>query len=253
MADAGFPVYLVEREPSIGGHMAQFDKTFPTLDCAACILTPQDGRGRQHPNITLLTWSEVEEVTGYVGNFTVKIRQKARYVDTDLCTGCGICQEKCPAKVVDDVFEAGIGYRKAIYTPFPQAVPRFPVIDRDNCTYFEQRQVQGLREVLPDRTPSTSTSRTRIVELEVGNIILATGFEPLRRAARRAVRLRPAAERLHEPGVRAAVQRRRPDQRQDRPARRRDRAEDGGASSTASAAATATTTPTARPSAACRA
>jgi len=101
IADAGDHVYLVEREPSIGGHMAQFDKTFPTLDCSACILTPKMVSAGNHKNITLLTWSEVEKVDGYVGNFTVTIRKKARYVDESLCTGCGVCQEKCPKKVVD--------------------------------------------------------------------------------------------------------------------------------------------------------
>jgi heterodisulfide reductase subunit A len=87
--------------------MAQFDKTFPTLDCAACILTPKMVDGGSHPNITLLTWSEVTKVEGYVGNFTVTVRKKARYVNTELCTGCGVCQEKCPKKVMDEVFEAG--------------------------------------------------------------------------------------------------------------------------------------------------
>src|SRR3990172_760293 len=125
IADAGFPVYLVEREPSIGGHMSQFDKTFPTLDCAACILTPRMVSAGSHPHITLLTWSEVERVDGYVGNFTVTIRKKARYVNTELCPGCGICQEKCPKRIIDNVYEAGLGYRKAIYTPFPQAVPKY--------------------------------------------------------------------------------------------------------------------------------
>src|SRR5512136_89497 len=115
VADAGYHVYLVEREPSIGGHMAQFDKTFPTLDCSACILTPKMFNVGQHENITLLSYAEVEEVTGFVGSFSARIRQKPRYVDTSLCTGCGICQEKCPKKVVDEVFEAGLGYRKAVY------------------------------------------------------------------------------------------------------------------------------------------
>src|SRR3990172_1595652 len=138
IADGGFPVYMVEREPSIGGHMSQFDKTFPTLDCAACILTPRMVSVGTHPNITLLTWSEVTRVDGYVGNFTVTIRKKARCVNLELCTGCGICQEKCPKKVIDEVYEAGLGYRKAVYTPFPQAVPKYPVLDTDNCIYFEK-------------------------------------------------------------------------------------------------------------------
>src|SRR5512145_2922810 len=136
IADAGFPVYMVEREPSIGGHMSQFDKTFPTLDCSACILTPKMVSVGGHPNVSLFTYSEVEHVEGYVGNFTVTIRKKARCVTTELCTGCGICWEKCPKKVIDDVYEAGLGFRKAVYTPFPQAVPKFPVIDQPNCTYF---------------------------------------------------------------------------------------------------------------------
>ena len=177
IADAGFPVHLVEREPSIGGHMAQFDKTFPTLDCAACILTPKMVTAGSHPNITLHTWSEVTDVKGYVGNFTVTVRHRARYIDTDLCTGCGICQEKCPAKVVDEVFEAGIGYRKAIYTPFPQAVPRFPVIDRDNCIYFERGTCKACVKFCPTGAIDLE-QKDEDVELQVGNIVLATGFEP---------------------------------------------------------------------------
>jgi heterodisulfide reductase subunit A len=176
IADAGFPVHLVEREPSIGGHMAQFDKTFPTLDCAACILTPKMVTAGSHPNVTLHTWSEVTDVSGYVGNFTVKVLHRPRYVDTDLCTGCGICEEKCPAKVVDARFEAGIGYRKAIYRPFPQAVPKFPVLDPDTCTYFERGTCKACEKLCPpaairfDQQPEEVT-------LQVGNIVLATGFE----------------------------------------------------------------------------
>ena len=136
IADAGFHVYLVEKEPSIGGHMSQFDKTFPTLDCSACILTPKMVQVGNHPNITLLTWSEVTKVDGYVGSFDVTINKKARYVNTDTCTGCGICWEKCPKKVLDEVYEVGMANRKAVYTPFPQAVPKYPVIDAVNCTYF---------------------------------------------------------------------------------------------------------------------
>src|SRR5450759_4617175 len=108
IADSGHPVYLVERQPTIGGHMAQFDKTFPTLDCSACILTPKMFAVGQHPNITLMTWSEVEKVEGFVGNFTVQVRKRARKVNTELCNGCMFCQEKCPKKVVDDEFEVGL-------------------------------------------------------------------------------------------------------------------------------------------------
>lgn len=176
IADAGFPVYLVEREPSIGGHMAQFDKTFPTMDCSACILTPKMVSAGSHPNITLMTWSEVEKVDGYVGNFTVTVRQKARKVDTELCTGCGICQEKCPKKVIDDVFEAGLGYRKAIYTPFPQAVPKFPVIDVENCTYYLKGTCKACEKFCATEAIDFD-QQDKVVSVQVGNIILATGYD----------------------------------------------------------------------------
>jgi heterodisulfide reductase subunit A len=176
IADAGYHVYLVEREPSIGGHMAQFDKTFPTLDCSACILTPKMFSAGTHPNITLLTWSEVEKVDGFIGNFTIKIRQKARKVKTDLCTGCGICEQKCPKKVVDNVFEAGMGYRKAVYTPFPQAVPKYPVMDVQNCTFFQKGTCKACEKFCPTGAIDFKQEDT-FVTVNVGNIILATGFD----------------------------------------------------------------------------
>jgi heterodisulfide reductase subunit A len=176
IADAGYPVYLVEREPSLGGHMAQFDKTFPTLDCSACILTPKMVQAGNHPNITLFTWSEVEKVDGYVGNFAVTIRKRARYINEELCTGCGICQEKCPKKVIDDVFEAGLGYRKAVYTPFPQAVPNYPVIDAPNCTYFIKGTCKACEKFCPTDAIDFN-QEDEILTLEVGNIILATGYD----------------------------------------------------------------------------
>ncbi|MFH1186363.1 MAG: CoB--CoM heterodisulfide reductase iron-sulfur subunit A family protein [Chloroflexota bacterium] len=178
IADAGFHVCLVEREPSIGGHMAQFDKTFPTLDCSACILTPKMVQVGTHPNITLMTWSEVEKVDGYVGSFTATVRKKARYVNTDSCTGCGICWEKCPKKVVDTVFEAGLGNRKAIYTPFAQAVPRYPVIDVENCTYFKNGKCKACQLFCPTEPNSIVFDQTdELVEVKAGNIILATGYD----------------------------------------------------------------------------
>jgi len=176
IADAGYPVYLVEREPSIGGHMAQFDKTFPTLDCAACILTPKMVTAGVHEKIKLFTWSEVESVSGYVGNFTVTIRQKARYVITDLCTGCGICQEKCPKKIIDTEYEAGLGYRKAVYTPFPQAVPKYPVIDKPNCTYFQKGTCKACEKFCPTNAIDF-TQKDELITVQVGNIILATGYD----------------------------------------------------------------------------
>ncbi len=176
IADAGYHVYLVEREPSIGGHMAQFDKTFPTLDCSACILTPKMVQVGTHPNITLLTWSEVEKVDGFVGNFTVTVRKKARKIIEELCTGCGICQEKCPKKVIDDVYEAGLGYRKAVYTPFPQAVPKYPVMDVPNCTYFEKGTCKACEKFCPTNAIDFK-QQDEILTLQVGAIVLATGYD----------------------------------------------------------------------------
>ncbi len=176
IADAGFPVYLVEREPSIGGHMAQFDKTFPTLDCSACILTPKMVDVGNHPNITLLTWSEVQKVDGYVGNFAVTIKKKPRYIKTEDCTGCGICWEKCPKKVVDNVFEAGMGNRKAVYVPFPQAVPKYPVIDDVNCTYYLKGTCKACEKFCPTNAIDFNQKAEEIT-VEVGNIILATGYD----------------------------------------------------------------------------
>ena len=176
LANGGKHVYLVERDSTIGGHMAQLDKTFPTLDCSACILTPRMVSAGNSPNITLLTWSEVTNVSGYVGNFTVTIRKKARYVNTDLCTGCGVCTEKCPKKVIDDNFEAGLGYRKAVYTAFPQAVPKYPVIDVENCTYFQKGTCKACEKFCPPGAIDFNQKDEEIT-VPVGNIILATGYQ----------------------------------------------------------------------------
>jgi heterodisulfide reductase subunit A len=176
LADAGYHVYLVERSPSIGGHMAQFDKTFPTLDCSACILTPKMSEAGQHENVTLLTYSELEEVTGSVGKFKAKIRKKARSVIEEKCTGCGACVDKCPRKIVDEEFEAGMGYRKAVYMPFPQAVPKIPVIDRDNCTWFQRGKCRVCEKMCQPEAIDYD-QQDEIVELDVGNIIMATGWD----------------------------------------------------------------------------
>ncbi|MDD4876388.1 MAG: CoB--CoM heterodisulfide reductase iron-sulfur subunit A family protein [Dehalococcoidales bacterium] len=175
IADSGNKVYLVERTPSVGGHMIQFDKTFPTLDCSACILTPKMTQVGSHPNIELITYSEVEEVSGFVGNFNVKIRKKARYVNADKCTGCKICQEKCPWKV-DSEFEVSMGKRKAIYVPFDQAVPNVPVIDTENCAYFKNGKCR-LCEKFCEVGAIDFEQKDELVDIEVGAIIVATGFE----------------------------------------------------------------------------
>ena len=138
LAEAGKHVYLVEREPCIGGQMAKFDKTFPTLDCAACILTPKMVQVGQHPNIELLTFSEVSGVSGYVGDFKVKVRRKPRYIDEELCTGCNLCVENCTWSGILSSFDHGLGTRPVVYKPFPQAVPGVPVIERSGtspCTF----------------------------------------------------------------------------------------------------------------------
>jgi len=176
LANGGHHVYLVERESSIGGHMAQWDKTFPTLDCAACILTPRMVEVGQHPNITLLTYSEVESVEGFLGNFKITVRKKARFVKEELCTGCAICEEKCPKKVLDEVFEAGLSNRKAIYLPFPQAVPKYPVIDVENCTYFVRGKCKACQIMCPPGAIDFE-QRDEILQIEVGNVILTTGYK----------------------------------------------------------------------------
>jgi len=174
-ASAGYETILLEREPSIGGRMAQLDKTFPTLDCSACILTPKMVDIAQNKNIKLLTYSELEEVSGFIGNFNVKIRKKARYVNEEKCTGCGVCYTKCPKKLASE-FDLGIGIRKAIYVPFPQAVPNIPVIDKENCIYF----IKGKCKVCEKFCPANAIDFEQedvLIEEKVGAIIVATGFD----------------------------------------------------------------------------
>ncbi|HDN68570.1 MAG TPA: FAD-dependent oxidoreductase, partial [Methanomicrobia archaeon] len=131
IANAGFQVYLVEREPSVGGRMAQLDKTFPTLDCSACVLTPKMVDVARHENIRLLSYAEVESVEGFVGNFRVRVRKKPRFVDEEKCTGCGECAAVCPVKkVVPNEFDLGLARRGAVYLPFPQAIPLVYTIDK---------------------------------------------------------------------------------------------------------------------------
>ena len=175
IADSGKKVYLVEKEATIGGFMARFDKTFPTLDCAACILTPKMVSVGQHPNIELLSYSDVTDFSGYVGNFTARIRRRPRYVDEDKCTGCGQCEQKCPLSVPSE-FECGLGKRKAIYRPFPQAVPSTPVIDREHCLYFTKGVCKVCQKFCP-RGAIDFEQEEKYVDVQVGSAILATGFD----------------------------------------------------------------------------
>lgn len=175
IANSQQTVYLVEREPSIGGHMAQFDKTFPTLDCSACILTPKMNEVARNPYIRLMTYSEVVEVSGYVGNFTVKVKRKARYIDEDKCIGCGVCVEKCPWSTESE-FDADLGLRKAVYTPFPQAIPNIPVIDRERCVYFLKGKCRACEKFCEAKAVNFQ-QEDLYIELHVGAIIVATGFD----------------------------------------------------------------------------
>jgi len=177
IADAGHEVVLVERTSSIGGRMSQLSETFPTLDCASCVLTPKMVEVGHHDNIKLLTYSEVEEVEGYVGNFTVKVRRKASCVDWDKCTGCGVCSEKCPSKVPSE-FDRYMGTRKAIYIPFPQAVPKKPVLDRASCIYFRNGKCGACKKNCPTGAIDYEQEDT-IIEEKVGVIIVATGYDLL--------------------------------------------------------------------------
>ncbi|OGQ73876.1 MAG: disulfide reductase, partial [Deltaproteobacteria bacterium RIFOXYA2_FULL_42_10] len=175
IAEGGRQVILVEREPSIGGNMAKLSETFPTMDCSQCIMTPKMVEASLNENIKILTWSEVEKVDGYIGNFTVQIRKRARYVNEDLCNGCGLCIEKCPFKAKSE-FEMGMAQRKVIYTPFPQAVPNIPVIDAKNCPKIQKDKCGACAIVCGPKCIDFKQQDTVITE-EVGAIIVATGYQ----------------------------------------------------------------------------
>ena len=175
IANSGCKVYLVEKQGTIGGHMALFDKTFPTLDCAACILTPKMVEVGQHPNIELMTYSEVREVTGVAGAYRVKVLRKARRVDISSCIGCGTCAEKCPGKALSE-FDVGTTYRKAIYIPFPQAVPNKYLIDGDSCIYVQKGKCGVCVRMCPVPGCIDLDEKDEMVEIAAGNIIVATGY-----------------------------------------------------------------------------
>lgn len=178
IAEAGFPVDIVERKPSIGGKMAQLDKTFPTLDCAACILTPKMVEAAQNENIRIFSYSEVSSVKGYVGNFEVTVRKKARYVDETKCTGCGLCTEKCPQKHIPNEFNLGMDERHAVYIPFAQAVPKVAVIDPDACNMLKNGKC-GLCAKLCSAGAIDYTAKDEYITEHYGAVVAATGFDPI--------------------------------------------------------------------------
>ncbi|MBR2848243.1 MAG: CoB--CoM heterodisulfide reductase iron-sulfur subunit A family protein [Clostridia bacterium] len=178
IADAGFPVDIVEKKPTIGGKMAQLDKTFPTLDCAACILTPKMVDAAQNENIRIYSYSEVTEVGGYVGNFDVTIKRKARYVKEDICTGCGLCTEKCPQKKVPNEFNLGMDNRRAIYIPFAQAVPKVATIDADYCTMLKTGKC-GVCAKVCTAGAIDYNAKDEFVKEKYGAIVVATGYNPI--------------------------------------------------------------------------
>jgi len=175
LADGGHETILVEREPSIGGHMAQLSETFPTLDCSQCILTPRMVEVSRHPNITLLTYSEVEEIGGYVGNFKVRIRRKPRYVIEDKCTNCGDCAPVCP-QVVPNEFDRGLSWRRAIYIPSPQSVPAVYTLDEDSCLGLHPLVCEKCFQAC-EAGAMDLNMQPEIIDVEVGAIVVATGYD----------------------------------------------------------------------------
>ncbi|MBR5241698.1 MAG: CoB--CoM heterodisulfide reductase iron-sulfur subunit A family protein [Clostridia bacterium] len=178
IADAGFPVDIVEKQPTIGGKMAQLDKTFPTLDCAACILTPKMVDVAQNDKIRIFSYSEVTDVHGFVGNFDVTIKKKARYVKEDICTGCGACVEKCPMKKVPNEFNLGMDNRHAIYIPFAQAVPKVATIDPSSCNMLKNGKC-GVCAKVCAAGAIDYTQKDELIEEKYGAIVVATGFNPI--------------------------------------------------------------------------
>jgi len=178
IAEGGHQVILVEQTPSIGGKMAGLSETFPTLDCSQCILTPKMVDCARHKNIKLYTYSEIESIKGYLGNFEVTIRKKARFVKENVCTGCGLCYQKCPQKKIPSEFDQGTGNRTAIYVPFPQAVPNIPVIDKNTCLKLLKDRCGMCEKVCPPGAIDY-TQQDEIITEKIGSIVVAVGYEML--------------------------------------------------------------------------
>ena len=178
IANCGHQVILVEKEPSIGGHMSQLSETFPTLDCSQCILTPRMVEVAQHPNIKLYTYAELEHLDGFIGNFKATIRLKAKSVDEKISTGCGLCTTKCPQKRISSEFNAGLGLRTAIYVPFPQAVPNKPVIDKKHCNYYKRGKCKICEKTCPTGAICFDKEDEFVTE-DIGAVVVATGFNVL--------------------------------------------------------------------------
>ncbi len=179
IANCGQKVIMIEKSPSIGGHMSQLSETFPTLDCSQCILTPRMVEVAQHPNITLYTYAELDKLEGFVGNFKATIRLKAKSVDSSKCTGCGLCTTKCPNKKIPSEFNEGLGMRTAIYVPFPQAVPNKPVIDKEHCLYYQK----GKCKICSKSCPTEAIEYDKpdeFMTVEVGAVVVTTGFNVLK-------------------------------------------------------------------------
>ncbi|MEM1513349.1 MAG: CoB--CoM heterodisulfide reductase iron-sulfur subunit A family protein [Candidatus Thermoplasmatota archaeon] len=175
LADQGIHVYLVEKEPSIGGRMALLDKTMSTNDCSICILAPKMNECASHPNIEILEYSEVIGLEGNAGNFKVKVKRKAKYVDSSKCTGCGDCMEKCPTEVPNE-YNSYIDKRKAIFLPFPQSVPRKATIDKRYCLKLNKNRC-GLCQKICKAKAIDYSQEDKIIELDAASIIVATGLE----------------------------------------------------------------------------
>ena len=176
LADTGYLVYLVEKSPAIGGVMSQLDKTFPTNDCSMCILSPKLVECGRHPNIQILTNTEVQGLEGAVGDFRVKLYQRARYIDMSRCIACGACAEKCPKRIPDE-FNSGLNMRKAAHVKYPQAVPLKYSIDKDNCIYFQKGKCRACQKFCPADAVDF-TQQDQELELAVGAVVLSAGFRP---------------------------------------------------------------------------